>query len=996
MFYKEVSFMVREKKHWKRIQAVLLIAAMICSLMPDATPVSNAASTASSAWVSVTEDVSASEMYDDETIDVTLDVSGIPNPAKSLPTDVILVLDCSGSMLSKMDTLKSAVTSFVEGVDYSKHRVGIVAYENTTTITDFTTDVDYLKTVISSLKASGGTATDLAITDAVSMMKGKKRSGAKSTIVLLTDGAARDLDAALTASEPAKQLIFYTIALLSNKNSVNDPSSSEYEYVQMLRKMATTGDHYFYSDVSGLPNVYSDIADEIGIAYPRKVKVTQTLSDQFEIVPGSADNNMPVPTISGNIITWEMPEVHETPANLSCKVRVADGAKPGTYKLTTLGYINYLNASGTQLSVQIPVEWVTIKYHTPEITQISKNKFEASGGEKVTITGSNFYPTTQVYLGDVKATNVTVVSDSEIQCVMPAHAQGVCDLRVVNLDGGEDKEAVRVIANPVVDKITPAYGPYKGGNTVQIRGNYFMEGVKVYFDTEEATVNVCRNNYLSVVVPFTGKEGEAVDVKIVNPDGTSVTVPKAYTYTARSIIKIKSIEPASSEVGEKKIIKVIMTENIQYGGDFKVTFGGKEITSFSYKGSNYVKFYAPTDLSAGVYDIVVQNGNGIVATAKDAYTLTGKSIPDLFPDVTFTPDSGEFGTVATLKATVKDTSKRLTYETGFHVTVGGKTATLGYTGDKYFKVKTPSGLSEGQHDIVIYNGTNAQGKTAGTYTVKKKEPIPLPTFTLTPNSGKQGVATTIRADAPSIIKYAKVFYVTIGGKEAKVTYPGSKYFKMKAPVDLAAGQYDVVVYNGENVAGQTIGTYTVIPDTPPIVDLKLKNYSMDITTSVEGNTPIVKITANNLVYGSGFRISFGSVDVPMAGRSSKYVKFRVPANMSPGTYDVVVYNGDGSVATKVGTYEITKWIPPTPYGFVFDKTISPEGKKTAVKLIAKNLVYGSGFRVTMGGKEATIIYPGANYVRFYTPADLPAGTYDVIIYNGNGSVSVKAGTYVLS
>lgn len=996
MLYKEVWFMMKERKRLRNVQAVLLIVALICSLMLDAVPVSNAASTSSSAWVSVTEDVSASEMYDDETIDVTLDVCGIPNTAKSLPTDVILILDCSGSMSgTKIATLKSAVTSFVEGIDYSKHRVGIVAYESSTTVTDFTTDVEYLKTFIGGLKASGGTATHLAITDAVSMMKSKKRSGAKSTIVLLTDGVANDLDAALAASEPAKQFVFYTIGLLNDINSVDDPSSSEYKYVQMLRKMATTGDHHFYADVSGLSNVYSDIADEIGIAYPRKVEVTQTLSGPFEVVPGSADNNMPVPTVSGKTITWKMPEVHETPAKLSYKVRVADGTKPGTYNLTTHGHINYLTASGTQLSVGIPVEQVTVKYHTPKITQISNNEFEASGGDTVTITGSNFYPTTQVYLGDVKATNVTVVNDGEIQCVMPAHAQGVCDLRVVNLDGGEDKESVRVFADPVVDKITPAYGPYKGGNTVQIKGNYFMEGVKVYFDTEEATVNVHRVNYLSVVVPFTGKEGEAVDVKIVNPDGTSTTVPKAYTYTARSIIKIKTIEPATSEVGEKKPVKVTMSEGIQYGDDFKVTFGDREITSFIYRGSNYVRFYAPVDLPAGTYDIVFQNGNGIVATAKDAYTLTGKPIPDPFPDVTFTPDSGESGAVVKLKAT-PITKQSLIYAEGFHVMIGGKDAVVEYKTTTYFRVKAPSDLPEGQYDIVIYNGTNALGKIAGTYTVKKKEPIPFPALTLTPNSGNQGVATIIKVVAASSLKYDKAFHVTIAGKEATVLYKGSNYFRVKVPVDLAPGPCDVVIYNGANVAGQNVGTYTVVPVTPPVVNLKLTDYSMDITTSVEGEVPVVKITAKNLVYGTGFKISFGSVDVPMAGHSSKYAKFRVPPNMSPGTYDVVVYNGDGSVATTVGTYTITKWVPPTPSGFVFDKTTSQAGKMTAVKLTAKNLVYGSGFRVTVGGKDAVIAYRGSNYVRFYTPTDLPAGTYDVIIYNGNGSVSVKAGTYVLS
>ena len=118
--------------------------------------------------------------------------------------------------------------------------------------------------------------------------------------------------------------------------------------------------------------------------------------------------------------------------------------------------------------------------------------------------------------------------------------------------------------------------------------------------------------------------------------------------------------------------------------------------------------------------------------------------------------------------------------------------------------------------------------------------------------------------------------------------------------------------------------------------------------------------------------------------------------MLAGTYNVDVYNGDGSQATTVGTYTITKVVPPTPYGFSFSTTTSPAGNRTAVKLTATNLVYGSGFHITMGGKDVDLIYKGTKYVRFYTPTDLTAGSYDVVIYNGNGTVGTTAGTYVLS
>jgi len=69
---------------------------------------------------------------------------------------------------------------------------------------------------------------------------------------------------------------------------------------------------------------------------------------------------------------------------------------------------------------------------TPTVNAISPNNGPSSGGTPVTISGTNFLAGALVLFGTVPASNVTVVSTTQIQALTPANAAGLATVTVEN------------------------------------------------------------------------------------------------------------------------------------------------------------------------------------------------------------------------------------------------------------------------------------------------------------------------------------------------------------------------------------------------------------------------------------------------------------------------------------------------------------------------------------------------------------------------------------
>ena len=119
----------------------------------------------------------------------------------------------------------------------------------------------------------------------------------------------------------------------------------------------------------------------------------------------------------------------------------------------------------------------------PTVTNVSPNSGTTAGGTAVTISGTNFTAGATVTFGSAAATNVVVVSGTQITATTPVGSAGVATVTVSNPGGqsGSLASAFTYVAAPTVSSVSPNSGSTAGGTAVTITGTNFATGATVTF-----------------------------------------------------------------------------------------------------------------------------------------------------------------------------------------------------------------------------------------------------------------------------------------------------------------------------------------------------------------------------------------------------------------------------------------------------------------------------------------------------------------------------------
>ncbi|MDK2820346.1 MAG: large repetitive protein [Clostridia bacterium] len=206
----------------------------------------------------------------------------------------------------------------------------------------------------------------------------------------------------------------------------------------------------------------------------------------------------------------------------------------------------------------------------PEIKSINPDRGSVNGGDIVTIKGNDFYPGMQIFFGtdlsikyetvsegvyqqvpkgdyeQVLDGDIFVVDPQTVKLRLPAWNETVpeeglkVDVAIINSDSQYSQDGGSVIApeiftyrepvfKPIIEDITPNFGPAEGKNEVLITGTDFQPDAKVYFGWEEAKVLEVTPNLIRVSAP--ANSPGFYDVTVVNVNDTStVTKEDAYEY----------------------------------------------------------------------------------------------------------------------------------------------------------------------------------------------------------------------------------------------------------------------------------------------------------------------------------------------------------------------------------------------------------------------------------------------------------------------------------
>lgn len=318
--------------------------------------------------------------------EIELKVSGTPT-TKTIPVDIVMIMDTSGSMKNDMDELKTAMQNFTskildekEGVKDSKISViKFAAYDNdrnrsmeensddefrneldksvisrgsrgdAKVIHEFSSDASTINTAIDNTKASGGTNAQAAWLLADTQLA-KARPEANKYVLFFTDGLPnRTVDGvgrgdAVKRAKDAYDVIInkyskinaYSIGLIRNIKDKDDKEDAK----KFLESVQNKGLHLIDTgDTIKLEEIYTKIADNIKTetAMANDAIITDEVTKEFEIVNNGADAKVykPLedgkeelldikPIVNGNKLSWNLGNVGTEGRIIRFKIRLKD------------------------------------------------------------------------------------------------------------------------------------------------------------------------------------------------------------------------------------------------------------------------------------------------------------------------------------------------------------------------------------------------------------------------------------------------------------------------------------------------------------------------------------------------------------------------------------------------------------------------------------------------------------------------------------------------
>jgi len=164
---------------------------------------------------------------------------------------------------------------------------------------------------------------------------------------------------------------------------------------------------------------------------------------------------------------------------------------------------------------------------TPLGTSVSPALGTTTGGDTVIITGSGFTGTTSVLFGNTPATSFTVVCDSVMNAVTPAHPAGTVRISITNLGGTDSSLSFSFVMPPVLTSISPTSGPTIGGTLVTITGQNLASTLHVNFGNAQVIpTSITGDTTVTAVSP--AEAAGVIAVTVTTAAGTSNGLPFIY------------------------------------------------------------------------------------------------------------------------------------------------------------------------------------------------------------------------------------------------------------------------------------------------------------------------------------------------------------------------------------------------------------------------------------------------------------------------------------
>ena len=420
-------------------------------------------------------------------------------------------------------------------------------------------------------------------------------------------------------------------------------------------------------------------------------------------------------------------------------------------------------------------------YLGPKITSISPTSGPSAGGTVVTITGSGFTGATYASFDYDDATNVVVISDTQMIATTPESEAGVMDVQVITPSGSGIGHGLftYIAPPPTVTAIEPNTGSTLGGTAVTITGTSFIGASAVTIGGKAVSNLSVDSDTLIIANAPPGTPGTA-SVVVTTPAGSN-PANTLFTFVAPPAAPtVSAITPATGTTLGGTAITLTGTGFLSGAG---VSLGGTAATNVVVVSATSITATAPAHAEGAVDAIVTTTAGSSAVSAADKFTY---AVPTATHFSVSAPASASAGSPVSVVVSALDATN---------------TVVTAYSGTVHFTGTDAVATLPANATLVNGVGTfSATLKTAGSQTI---------TATDTVTAGITGVSAAIIVSpgAGSSLAFVQQPANVLSG--AAIT-PAPSVQVLDAFGNVATGMTSVTLAIGSNPSGGTLsGTATV-------------------------------------------------------------------------------------------------------------------------------------------------------------------------------------------
>ncbi|MEP7103272.1 MAG: IPT/TIG domain-containing protein [Candidatus Dojkabacteria bacterium] len=632
----------------------------------------------------------------------------------------------------------------------------------------------------------------------------------------------------------------------------------------------------------------------------------------------------------------------------------------------------------------------------PTISSVTPSSVVKTGGNSVTINGSNFSGTPTVTFGGIASSSVTFVNSTTLNVVTPAQNVGTYDVVVTN----PDTQAVTLAGGisftelpPTLSSITPNSGPTGNGTSVTITGTNFLP--QVLGTGNDGAITVAANKNLSTdALIFARTCGDAISYSVTaltSNTATLLSIPTVACLSAGDEVLLINLQGTSANNGNVGNYETFLIQSI-----------AANVITFT---SNKTKFYgnASDDTNIGT---ATTNQRVMLQRVPNYSSVTVNSGIVLFAN----PWNGIKGGVLFFRVTGTVTNNGFISMAGSGYRGGagapGPFANNGYNGEGIGNANVQSGgPNAGGGSAGLYTGAASatggggaayatagangvgsaanDGQGGSTYGTAGLDKLYMgsgggggSSWVDGTGSGNGGAGATgggiVWVTANTISSSSGAFYAYGGAAGAGVVsgagggggaggsvYIAGRTVNVSTTLNFATGSAGGTGYGGFNGGQAGLGRVAI--------------YYSD---SFAGNfNPTPLITQSTVGSLSNSTISIGGNLVTRLFILNSTTATAIAQTHSAGAVDVVYTAGDGQTATLVGGF--TYLAAPT-VSSVSPSSVFNDGGK-AITITGTN--FNATPTVTIGGIAATsVTYVNSTTLTAVTPAHA-SGALNVVVTN---------------